>query len=124
VTKTILIVDDDDTIRELVSMALNDQGYETAVACHGAEALAWLRQGSADLILLDLRMPVMDGWQFASAYRESPGPHAPVIVLTAARCAAETAVEIGAAGYVTKPFELDHLLAVVEANLNHRDAMA
>lgn len=113
----ILVVDDDDTIRELICMALEDEGYTTAVAHHGLEALAVTRRKQVDLILLDMRMPVMDGWGFARAYRESPGPHAPIVVLTAGRSAAETAAQISAADYMAKPFELDHLLAVVAQNV-------
>ena len=116
--KRILVVDDDDTIRELIVMALDDEGYETAVACHGAEALAQLGRCPADLILLDMRMPVMDGWEFARAYRAAPGPHAPMVVLTAGRSASEAATTIGAAAYLAKPFELEHLLGTVAGALN------
>lgn len=118
VGKRILVIDDDDTIRELIVMALSDEGYDTAVACHGAEALAQLSRASADLILLDMRMPVMDGWEFARAYLETPGPHAPVLVLTAGRSAAEAATAIGAAGHLAKPFELADLLGAVTRALN------
>jgi two-component system chemotaxis response regulator CheY len=62
---------------------------------------------------MDLRMPVMDGWSFARAYRERPGPHAPIIVLTALAEAAETAAEVGANGHVGKPFELAEVLTIV-----------
>lgn len=116
--KRILVVDDEDTIRELVVMALADEGYETAVACHGAEALALLCREPADLILLDMRMPVMDGWEFARAYQAAPGPHAPLVVLTAGRSAAEAAAAIGAVGCLAKPFELDNLLGTVAKALN------
>lgn len=115
----ILVVDDDDTIRELIAMALEDEGYLTAVARHGLEALAVASRMQVDLILLDMRMPVMDGWDFARAYHERPGPHAPIVVLTAGRSAAEAAVQISAAAFLAKPFELDRLLAIVAKTLNH-----
>jgi CheY-like chemotaxis protein len=67
-----------------------------------------------DVILLDMRMPVMDGWQFASAYRELPGPRARVVAMTAARDAARSGAEIGADGNLAKPFELDDLLNLVD----------
>ncbi len=118
VGKRILVVDDDDTIRELVVMALADEGYQTAMACHGAEALAELRRQPADLILLDMRMPIMDGWTFAQTYHAAAGPHAPVVVLTADRNASAAAATVGAVGYLAKPFELDHLLATVARALD------
>ncbi len=111
--KCILIVDDDDAIRELVSMALGDEGYEVLAAWHGEEALALAEKTPPDLILLDMRMPVMDGWEFAQTYRERGGPQAPIVVLTAARDAAEAAAQIGAAGYLAKPFDLEALLSTV-----------
>ncbi len=58
-------------------------------------------------------MPVMDGWQFARAYRRRPGPHAPIVVVTAARDAAERAAEIQAEDVLPKPFRVDDLLRVV-----------
>ena len=63
-----------------------------------------------DLIVLDMRMPIMDGWEFARRYRELPGPHAPIIVFTAARDAGERASEIAADAYLSKPVSLDDLL--------------
>jgi two-component system chemotaxis response regulator CheY len=109
----ILIVDDDDTIRELVAMALEDEGYATAEACHGLEALDVVGRTPVDLILLDMRMPLMDGAGFARAYHEGPGPHAPIIVFTAGRNPGDAAAQTQAIGYLTKPFELDRLLALV-----------
>jgi two-component system chemotaxis response regulator CheY len=66
-----------------------------------------------DVILLDMRMPVMDGWAFAAAYRERPEPRAPIVVLTAARDAAQYAGEIQAAAFLAKPFELRSLRRVI-----------
>jgi CheY-like chemotaxis protein len=62
---------------------------------------------------LDMRMPVMDGWEFSRVYRESNNSHAPIVVLTAARDAAESADDIDADGYLSKPFDLLDLLDVV-----------
>jgi CheY-like chemotaxis protein len=111
-----LVVEDEDEIRALVSMALGDEGYEVLAAANGAAALERLAQpGTAppDLILLDLRMPVMDGWAFAEAYRRLPGPHAPMVAVTASRDVAASAAQIQADGFLSKPFELDDLLATV-----------
>lgn len=118
----VLVVDDDDTIRELVTMALEDEGYATATARHGQEALTLIGQMPVDLILLDMRMPVMDGSEFARAYHAGPGPHAPIIVLTAGRNAAEVSAQTQASGFLAKPFELSELLALVAKATNGRRA--
>jgi len=112
-TGRVLVVEDDEGIREFVSMALADEGYDVAAAPHGAAALALVRQAQPNLILLDMRMPVMDGWEFSRAYRQTPPPHAPIIVLTAARDAADRAEQIDADGYLAKPFDVDDLLDLV-----------
>ena len=115
----ILVVDDDEGIREFVSLVLEDEGYEVVTAPHGAAALEFVARRVPAVILLDMRMPVMDGWQFAQAYRQRPGPHAPIIVVTAAPDAGERAVQIGAAGVLAKPFHLAELLTLVEGYALH-----
>ena len=110
---TILVVDDEPAIRGLLIEVLRDEGYDAVGAENGAAALAsaaWLRPA---LILLDMRMPVMNGWEFAAAYRATPGPHAPILVLTAAASAQKWAEEIGAAGYAAKPFDIVKLLGEI-----------
>ncbi len=109
----VLVVDDDEGILGFIRDILTDEGHEVVEAIDGAEALGKAGRQPPDLILLDMRLPVMDGWQFAEAYRATPGPHAPIIVMTAARDAADIAAEIHAQGYLAKPFNLDDLLAVV-----------
>jgi two-component system, chemotaxis family, chemotaxis protein CheY len=108
-----MVIDDDEAIREFVSWVLSDDGYEVVTANHGAVALGMLERWHPDVILLDMRMPVMDGWEFSRAYREMDNSHAPIVVLTAARDAADSADEIGADGYLSKPFDLLDLLDVV-----------
>jgi two-component system chemotaxis response regulator CheY len=112
--RKVLIVDDEAEIRSLIAMALQEEGYEVVVAPHGAAALSLVEREHPDVILLDLRMPVMDGWQFARTYHARPGPHAPIIVITAARSARESARPINAAAVLDKPFDLDDLLAAVQ----------
>jgi CheY-like chemotaxis protein len=80
----ILVVDDDTSIRSFVEMALDSVGYAVSTAGNGAQALEVTDQVHPDLILLDMRMPVMDGWTFARTYRQQAGPHAPIVVITAA----------------------------------------
>jgi two-component system chemotaxis response regulator CheY len=111
--RRILVVDDDPGIREFVSETLADEGYEVVTAPDGAAALDLIRQGQPEVILLDMRMPVMDGWEFSRAYRELPGPHAPIIAVTAAPDAVARAAQIDADGYLAKPFELQQMLSLV-----------
>jgi two-component system chemotaxis response regulator CheY len=109
----VLVVEDDDTIRDFVAIALSGEGYAVQTAAHGADALDIVSKDEPNLILLDMRMPVMDGWQFSKLYRQAPGHHAPIVVVTAAQDAERTAAEVEAEGYLAKPFHLDELLAVV-----------
>jgi DNA-binding response OmpR family regulator len=109
----VLVVEDDDSIRDLVDIVLTSAGYEVLTAPDGAAALQVVGTVHPDLVLLDMRMPVMDGWEFARRYRAGPEPHAPIVVVTAARDAAQRASEIDANGYLGKPFDMGELLALV-----------
>jgi len=109
----ILVVEDDESIRDLVDLILSGAGYEVVTASDGEAALEVVGMAPPDLVLLDMRMPVMDGWEFARQYRAKPEPHAPIVVLTAARDAADRAAEIDADGYLGKPFDVDELLTLV-----------
>ena len=116
----ILVVDDDDSIRDMIEIVLAAEGYAVRTAAHGAAALELVEESPPRLILLDMRMPVLDGWGFARAYRQRPGPHAPIVVLTAARDAAARAAEIQADGYLGKPFNLGELLDLVDQHARPR----
>jgi CheY-like chemotaxis protein len=109
----VLVVEDHQEIREFVALVLENEGYRVTTASNGAVALEEVTRAPVDVVLLDMRMPVMDGWAFAEAYRQQPGPHAPIVVLTAAQDAAQRAAQIKADAYLGKPFELDDLLSVV-----------
>lgn len=109
----VLVVDDDKGIREFVRTVLADEGYDVTEATDGQQALDRVAQRRPDVILLDMRMPVMDGWEFARTYRQRPGPHAPIVIVTAALDVAKDAKEIGADGFLAKPFQLDDLLQLV-----------
>jgi CheY-like chemotaxis protein len=110
----VLVVDDDEGIREFVALALSSAGYDVMSAPDGAAALELLTTSQPAVILLDMLMPKVDGWEFARLYEQRPGPHAPIIVLTAARDAQERAAEIKADAWLAKPFHLDALFACVE----------
>jgi two-component system, chemotaxis family, chemotaxis protein CheY len=113
----ILFIDDDESIREFVSMALIDEGYEVNTAPHGAAALELLPQYLPDLILLDMRMPVMDGWAFLREYRQTSPPHVPIIALTASRNAPDAQVPPDVNSFLAKPFDLNELLDLVAQEL-------
>lgn len=109
----ILIIDDDPAIRTVVAEALTDEGYEVGLATNGAEGLAALEAAPPALVLLDMRMPVLDGWGFAQALRQQPAPP-PLVAMTAAQEARRWGEEIGAAAVLAKPFNLLELLEVVQ----------
>lgn len=109
----VLLVDDDEGICDFVRMALHDAGFDVATAPNGRAALELLPSFRPCLILLDMRMPQMDGWQFSRAYRETPGSHVPIVVVTAARDAAQSAAEIQADAHLAKPFRVADLIQIV-----------
>jgi len=107
----ILVVEDDDDAREAIVTILQLTGYQAVPAADGEEALDRLRQiGSPDLILLDLWMPVMDGWQFREEQRKDPDlAKIPVVVVSALGAQAH----IDADEIITKPIDAERLLATV-----------
>jgi CheY-like chemotaxis protein len=116
--KTVLVVDDEMDIRSVVEMMLTDAGYEVTTAEDGAEALRVVDQTLPAVILLDMRMPVMDGWEFARRFRERYNHSAPIIVMTAAENAEARAAEVDAEDYIGKPFDLRGLVRVVNRYAN------
>jgi CheY-like chemotaxis protein len=106
-------VDDDDTYRELVEAALGDEGYEVSGVANGVAALEIVGRYKPHLILIDLRMPVQDGPEFAKAYRRRRGPRAPLALITAARDPEVAAAGMGAAACLAKPFDLAQLINLV-----------
>jgi two-component system NtrC family response regulator len=119
---TVLIVDDDAALRDAVVTALSDLGYTTAQAGEGESALAWLSCNRADAVLLDLRMPGMDGMDVLRRMRARPDAP-PVAVLTAVPTSDNTieAMRLGAADHLAKPIGRDGLRALLERMLPARD---
>jgi two-component system, chemotaxis family, chemotaxis protein CheY len=115
--RRLLVIEDDPAIREMLEMVLDSEGFEVVTAQHGAAAMAMLEAVEPSLILLDMKMPVMDGWSFLERYRQRPGAKVPVVVLTAAQDASRRAAEVGADAYVAKPFVIDDLVRIVERYL-------
>ena len=110
--RPILIIDDDPAIRATVAEILVSEGYSVATAINGADGLRSLEQIDPALVLLDMRMPILDGWGFARAL-QARGIQVPILVMTAAQDARRWAREINAEGYVAKPFDLLDLLDAV-----------
>ncbi|HLT29430.1 MAG TPA: response regulator [Myxococcaceae bacterium] len=115
----ILVVDDDPDILDALSEILEGEGYRVRRARNGREAFERLGPVPPQLILLDLMMPVMDGWEFATRLREDPMPSSevPIIVLSADRNVGAKARELGAVGHLSKPFELGELLHLLDTHL-------
>ena len=113
----VLLADDHPVYREgLAALLASVEGLEVVgTAADGAAALRAIEREHPDIILLDMKMPVMDGWEFARRYRERYGETAAIIVVTAAQDAAQRSAEIGADDFLAKPFDLDTLTARVAA---------
>jgi CheY-like chemotaxis protein len=107
----VLVVDDDEAICDLIELALGDDGYEVACRTDPADALSLLAQRPSGLILLDLRMPAMDGETFVRAYRATPNATAPIVIFSVLPNVEEHAARLGAVGWITKPFALDDLIS-------------
>ena len=116
----VLVVDDDPQIRHMLATALGDEGHEVREAGHGADGLALVRSWRPDIIILDLMMPTMNGWQFAEAYGSQVGPHVPVIVITAAGPGAiQSAEHLGTISSVlAKPLNIAELNEIISLHLN------
>jgi CheY-like chemotaxis protein len=114
----ILVVEDDPAIRGLVSELLRDDGYDVREASDGAEALAYVGRHRPDLIILDLMMPVMDGWQFVEeCHRQEMCDDIPIVVTSASHDLPRTAERLRSFGVRTclaKPFDVDGLLALIQ----------
>ncbi|HEX2314851.1 MAG TPA: response regulator transcription factor [Thermomonospora sp.] len=122
-TERLLVVDDEPTVRELLSATLRFAGFRVSSAATGAEAVAAATEEPPDLVLLDVMLPDMDGFEVVRRLRErrpgSRGGPVPVLFLTARDRQADkvTGLSLGADDYVTKPFDLEELIARIRAIL-------
>ena len=118
----ILIVDDERNIVELIRLYLEKEGYKTVCAYSGDEALALFNQHAPSLVLLDIMLPNIDGWQVCREIRKSA--NTPIIMLTAKSDTFDKVLglELGADDYITKPFEPKELTARVKAVLRRSEA--
>ena len=114
------MVDDDEDVRAVLKAALTDEGYDVATATDGEEAIDSVRRRRPDVILLDLMMPRVSGWGFTERYAREPGPHAPIIVLTAVASQVVRMPDQGVSRIVPKPFSVDAVLRHVERAVSRR----
>ncbi len=117
----ILLVEDNEMNRDMLGRRLQRRGYEVIIAVDGAEGVAMAQRDAPDVILMDMSLPVLDGWEATRRLKAVPETQAiPVIALTAHAMAGdrEKAIEAGCDDYDTKPIELDRLLGKIEVLLN------
>lgn len=120
-SKKALIIEDDGNIAELLRLYLEKDGYEVQRAADGGEGVALFRTFAPDIVLLDIMLPVMDGWAVLREIRADS--RTPVIMLTAKSETPDkvSGLEMGADDYITKPFEVRELLARIHAVLRRSD---
>ena len=115
--RNILVVEDDRNISDLIRMYMEKEGFEVRSAYDGGKAIEEFEKQAPDLVLLDIMLPVMDGWAVCSKIRETS--KVPIIMLTAKSEVNDriTGLEMGADDYIVKPFEMKEVLARIEAVL-------
>ena len=121
---TILLVEDNEMNRDMLSRRLRRKGYEVISADDGREGVALAQAGTVDLILMDMSLPVLDGWQATRLLKDDPRTRPiPVIALTAHAMPGdrEKAIEAGCDDYDTKPVEFARLIEKIEAQLARRE---
>src|SRR5262249_49944509 len=114
----VLVVDDDPDMRRAINEVLLDQGLTVDVAGNGGEALDQARHEPPALVILDITLPVLDGYAVADALRQRFGI-LPILAITADGRAPQKARRVGAYAYLRKPFELEDLLTIVAQGLTH-----
>lgn len=115
--RTVLVVDDDPGVLEVLELALEAEGYQVLMARNGREGLEQARTVHPHLMVVDLMMPIMDGWQFVRECRRSNSLGAtPVIILSAAHNIEQAVKDLGVQAVLAKPFDLDSLLALVASH--------
>lgn len=116
--KTILVLEDEQDILQTLSALLKSEGYKVETAQNGQEALDFLKKSPMpDLILLDMKMPVMNGWAFTDEFYRLYDHRAPLFVMTAAADAEVRAKEVKASNSIGKPFDIDELLNKIKTAL-------
>jgi DNA-binding response OmpR family regulator len=109
----VLVVDDEPGIRAVLAELLTDEGYRVVVAQDGADALRQIGDAMPDVVLLDLNMPKLNGWEVVERLR-ALAITLPIVIMTAGQSAAIEAARLGAAAALPKPFAIDDVLTTVE----------
>ena len=119
--RNILVVEDDRNISELIRMYLEKEGFEVRLAYDGGKAVEEFEREQPDMVLLDIMLPVLDGWQVCERIRRKA--KTPIIMLTAKSDVADriTGLEMGADDYLVKPFEMKELMARINAVLRRSE---
>jgi CheY-like chemotaxis protein len=116
--RVVLVVEDDESIRNVITDVLEDRGFRVVGAANGAEALDRLELGRPDVMVLDLLMPVMHGWDFMETYAEKiGGDPIPIVVVSVNPVLPRSFNRFGVQSVVAKPFDVDQLLESVEEAL-------
>lgn len=110
----VLVIDDEADLRELYSVNLVEAGHEVLTASNGAEGLGVVERESPDVVVVDLMMPVMDGYEFLQNLRRLPGHQGTPAIVASAIATGGFSIKLGASGFVAKPFDADELVSVVE----------
>lgn len=110
----VLVVDDEPDLRELYSVNLQEAGHEVLTASNGAEGLGVVERENPDVVLVDLMMPVMDGYEFLHNLRRMPGHQGTPAIVISAVATGGFSTKLGASGFVAKPFDADALVSAVE----------
>ena len=120
--RNILVVEDDNNISNLIKMYLDKEGFDVRIAADGGKAVEEFKEKEPDLVLLDVMLPVLDGWGVCAKIRETS--KCPIIMLTAKGEVNDRihGLEMGADDYVVKPFEMKELLARINAVLRRANA--
>jgi CheY-like chemotaxis protein len=122
----ILLVEDNEMNRDMLGRRLQRRGYQVIIAVDGAEGVAMAQRDAPDVILMDMSLPVIDGWEATRRLKSAPETQAiPIIALTAHAMSGdrEKAIEAGCDDYDTKPVEFTRLLAKIEAFLSGKAAL-
>lgn len=119
----ILVIDDDSAVTDLLSLLLRSQGFEVSATVNSTEGLSMIRENSPDIVVLDLMMPEMDGWQICKAVREFS--QVPIIILSALNDPSMIAsvLDAGADDYLTKPTPSRVLIAHINRLVNRSNSV-
>jgi two-component system response regulator MprA len=122
--RLVLVIDDDPDILQTLALCLSTEGYRVLMASNGQEALDTLARERPAVVLLDLMMPVMDGWQFVSELESRGWRRMPLLILSADRAVQSHAQKLRADAYLAKPFDLDELLGKVSSLMGNGGSQA